>query len=240
MLIRRGLHFFREKELKLYLNYRNSIGGNLRMADMNDFINKLIGNDVDVSLQLPDPSLLQYYHDLNNRTIWIDEEIDGITLDVVSKIIRWNQDDKDIPIEKRKPIRILFNSPGGNLDVEETIVSIIRLSKTPVYGIALGMVASAASLIFLSCHRRFALSNAYFVFHRGSCQNLGGNYNEIAAAMEDYKIQVAKMEKFYIENTGYTEEEVKKNIATDWYIRGDELIEKGVVDEWIENIEIFL
>ena len=210
------------------------------MADMNDFINKLIGNDVDVTLSLPDPSLLQYYHDLSNRTIWIDEEIDGITLDVVSKIIRWNQDDKDIPIEERKPIRILFNSPGGNLDVEETIVSIIRLSKTPIYGIALGMVASAASLIFLSCHKRFALKNSYFIFHRGSCQNLGGNYNEVAAAMEDYKIQVAKMEKFYIENTGYTEEEVKKNIATDWYIRGDELIEKGVVDEWIEDIEIFL
>lgn len=205
-----------------------------------DFINLLIGEDVDPSLLLPDPSLLQYYHDLKNRTIWIDEEIDGMTLDVVSKIIRWNQEDKCIPVGERKPIRILFNSPGGSLDVEEILVSIIKLSKTPIYGIALGMVASAASLIFLATHKRFALPNAYFIFHRGSCQNLGGNFNEIAAAMEDYKAQISKMEKFYIENTGYTEEEVKNNIITDWYIRGDELIEKGVVHEWIDSIDIFL
>lgn len=210
------------------------------MSDMNEFITKLIGNDVDCTLALPDPSLLQYYHDLENRTIWIDEEIDGMTLDVVSKIIRWNQEDKDKPVEARKPIRILFNSPGGSLDVEETLVSIIKLSKTPVYGIALGMVASAASLIYLSCAKRFALRNAYFIFHRGSCQNIGGNFNEIQAAMDDYKVQIAKLERFYIENTGYTEEEIKKNIVTDWYIRGNELIEKGVVHEWIDSIDIFL
>lgn len=205
-----------------------------------DFIDLLVGKDINPSLLLPDPSLLQYYHDVENRTIWIDEEIDGMTLDVVSKIIRWNQDDKNLSIEERKPIRILFNSPGGSLDVEEILVSIIRLSKTPVYGIALGMVASAASLIYLSCHKRFALPNAYFIFHRGSCQNLGGNYNEIAAAMEDYKAQIGKMEKFYIENTNYTEEEVKNNIITDWYIRGEELINKGIVHEWVDSINIFL
>jgi ATP-dependent Clp protease protease subunit len=210
------------------------------MEDLAEFIQNLIGNSVNSTLQLPDPSLVQYYNDLQNRTIWIDEEIDGMTLDVVSKILRWNREDKDIPIEQRKPIRILFNSPGGSLDVEEILVSIIKVSETPVYGVALGMVASAASLVYLSCHKRFALPNAYFVFHRGSCQNLGGNYNEIQAAMEDYKIQVKKMEKFYIENTNYTEEEVKKNIATDWYIRGDELIEKGIVNEWIESIDVFL
>ena len=35
-------------------------------------------------------------------------------------------------------------------------------------------------------------------------------------------------------------EEVKKNIATDWYIRGNECIEKGIVHEWVENIDILL
>lgn len=210
------------------------------MADMNDFINKLIGNDVDVTLSLPDPSLVQYYHDLSNRTIWIDEEIDGITLDVVSKIIRWNQDDKDIPVEERKPIRILFNSPGGNLDVEETIVSMIRLSKTPIYGIALGMVASAASLIFLSCHKRFALSNAYLILHKGSCQNISGDYTNVQNAMEDYRKQIEQLEKFYIENTQIPEDVVREKLKSDWYIRGKKLKEYGLIDEWIEDIDIFL
>jgi ATP-dependent Clp protease protease subunit len=207
---------------------------------MEDFIELLLQGIPESNLQLPDPSLIQEFKDLRNRVIWIDCEIKDGLLDIVSKIIEWNREDKAISPENRQPIKIFFNSPGGDLDIEETLVSMIRLSKTPVYGFALGMVASAASLIYLSCHKRFALPNAYFILHRGSCQNMGGNYNEIAAAMEDYKQQVEKMEKFYIENTLYTEEEVHKNIATDWYIRGDELLEKGIVNEWVEDISVML
>lgn len=207
---------------------------------MEEFINLLLQNIPQANLDLPDPQLIQTYQDLKNRVIWIDSEIDETYLDIISKIIQWNREDKVLHPDHRQPIKIFFNSPGGNLDIEETLVSVIRLSKTPIYGFALGMVASAASLIYLSCHKRYALPNTYFILHRGSCQNLGGNYNEVQAAMEDYKQQVEKMEKFYIENTLYTEEEVHKNIATDWYIRGEELREKGIVNEWIEDIDVLL
>lgn len=207
---------------------------------MEEFINLLLQNLPESNLQLPDPELIQQFKDLKNRVIWIDCEINDSLLGVVSQILEWNREDRVLPLESRKPIKIFFNSPGGDLDIEETLVSIIRLSKTPIYGFALGMVASAASLIYLSCHKRYALPNAYFIFHRGSCQNMGGNYNEIQAAMADYKQQVEKMEKFYIENTLYTEEEVHQNIATDWYIRGEELREKGIINEWVEDISVLL
>lgn len=206
-----------------------------------DFISILLGESgVDPGLQLPDPTLVQYYNDFENRIIWIDEEISSNTLDVVSKIIYWNRMDKEISIKDRKPIRIFFNSVGGSLDIEEVIVSIIKLSKTPVYGIALGMVASAASLIYLSCHRRFALPNSYFILHRGSCTNMSGNYNEVQAAMEDYKTQIEKMEAFYIENTLYPEEVIKDKIKSDWYIHIEEALEYGIVTDLIETIDILL
>ncbi len=206
-----------------------------------DFISILLGESgVDPGLQLPDPTLVQYYNDFENRVIWIDEEISSNTLDVVSKIIYWNRMDKEISIKDRKPIRIFFNSVGGSLDIEEVIVSIIKLSKTPVYGIALGMVASAASLIYLSCHKRFALPNSYFILHRGSCTNMSGNYNEVQAAMEDYKTQIEKMEAFYIENTLYPEEVIKDKIKSDWYIHIEEALEYGIVTDLIETIDILL
>ena len=40
------------------------------------------------NLQLPDPSLLNYYHNLQQRTLWIDAEVDEGCLDIVKKIIR--------------------------------------------------------------------------------------------------------------------------------------------------------
>ena len=205
-----------------------------------EFIDLLLAEITEPNLQLPDPSLVQYYYDLKHRVIWIDDEITSTTLDVISKIIRWNAEDKDKSIKDREPIKIFFNSPGGSLDVEESIVSIIKISKTPIYGIALGIVASAASLIYLSCHKRYALPNAYFIFHRGSCSNIEGSYNEVQAAMEDYRVQIEKMEKFYIENTTYPEEVIKEKIKTDWYIHCDEALKYNVVNDLIENIDILI
>jgi ATP-dependent protease ClpP protease subunit len=45
---------------------------------------------------------------------------------------------------------------------------------------------------------------------------------------------------FYIENTKYSEEEIIENIQTDWYIRKDEALEKGIVDEIITDIDVFM
>ena len=202
-----------------------------------DFIDALFGSDA--NLQLADPSLVQYYHDLANRSIWIDGEINVSTLDIVSKIIRWNREDKDKSIEERKPIKLFFLSPGGDLEIEEAVVSIIRLSQTPVWGIAMGMVASAASLIYLSCHKRFALPNAYLIIHQGSAQ-MGGNYDQMVAAMKDYEEQIERMTRFYIENTDYTEEEIRANIKTDWYVRGEELLERKLITNWISTIDELL
>ena len=202
-----------------------------------DFIDALFGSDA--NLQLADPSLVQYYHDLANRSIWIDSEINASTLDIVSKIIRWNREDKGKPIDERKPIKLFFLSPGGDLEIEEAVVSTIHLSQTPVWGIAMGMVASAASLIYLSCHKRFALPNAYLIIHQGSAQ-MGGNYDQMVAAMKDYEEQIERMTKFYIENTDYAEDEIRANIKTDWYVRGEELLERKLITNWVSTIDELL
>ena len=202
-----------------------------------EFIDALFGSDA--NLQLADPSLVQYYHDLANRSIWIDSEINASTLDIVSKIIRWNREDKGKPVDERKPIKLFFLSPGGDLEIEEAVVSTIRLSQTPVWGIAMGMVASAASLIYLSCHKRFALPNAYLIIHQGSAQ-MGGNYDQMVAAMKDYEEQIERMTRFYIENTDYTEEEIRANIKTDWYVRGEELLERKLITNWVSTIDELL
>lgn len=207
---------------------------------MAEDILKVLFDECNANLQLASPSLVNYYHDFNNRCLWLDSEIDESNFDLVQAVVRWNQDDRDLPVEERKPIKIFFHSPGGSLDVGEILTSIIKLSRTPVYGIALGMVASAASVVYLGCHKRYALPNAYFILHRGSCEGIGGNYNEIQAAMEDYKLQIARMEKFYIENTTYPEEVIKSKIQTDWYIHCEEAMKYGIVTDLVDDIDILL
>lgn len=191
------------------------------------------------NLQLADPTLVNFYTDLEHRTYWLNDEINNYTFDLVQYIIRWNREDAGIPVEDRKPIRIIIDCAGGQLSVSETVSNIIKMSKTPIYGIALGYVASGASVIYLSCHLKFALPNAVFVLHKGSCSGVSGTYDEIVAFAKDYEKQMETLIDFYIQNTDYTEEEIVNNIQTDWYIRTEEAVKKGIVDEIITNIDVF-
>lgn len=189
--------------------------------------------------QLADPSLVNFYNDLENRIYWLNDEINNYTFDLVQYIIRWNREDRNIPIEQRKPIRIIIDCVGGHLSVSETVSNIIKMSQTPVYGIALGYVASGATVIYLSCHKKYALPNSVFVLHKGSCSGVSGTYDEIVAFARDYEKQMEMLINFYISNTKYTEQEIEENIQTDWYIRTEEALDKGIVDELVSDINIF-
>jgi ATP-dependent protease ClpP protease subunit len=188
--------------------------------------------------QLADPSLVNFYADINNRLYWLTEEIGECTLDLVQYITRWNREDRGVPTEERKPIRIIIDCGGGSLSVSETLSNIIKMSKTPVYSVALGFVASGASVVHLSCHKKFALPNSVFVLHKGSCSGVSGTYDEIVSFARDYEKQIEMLMTFYTENTKYTEDEIEENIQTDWYIRMDEAIEKGLVDEVVTDIDV--
>ena len=191
-------------------------------------------------LRLPNSYNLKYYEDLYNRTIWINDEINGdLTQELIHYIMKWNREDKDIPEMERKPIRLMFDSPGGDLDAQAAICSVIELSKTPVIGIAIGLVASAASLIYLSCHMRLALKSSYFILHKGSAA-LSGDFENIMNSIDDYKKEVEKMVSFIIERSNYTKEEVEEHIKKDWYVRAPQALEKGLVDEIITDINALL
>jgi ATP-dependent Clp protease protease subunit len=193
------------------------------------------------NMNLPNPELLSYYSDLEKRIIWLEEEVTECTLEFVRKIIEWNREDEMNGLEPkdRKPIKIFFFSPGGDLDVNYALIDTIRLSKTPVYGINIGRCCSAAAYIYLSCHHRYMMNHSYFVFHQGSSQ-LSGSYNEVVAIMNDYQGQVAELSNLMKERTLYTEEEIMDNIVTEWYVRKEEALEKGVCHEIINDISVLL
>ena len=188
---------------------------------------------------IPDPSLLWYYEDLEDRVYQLVGEVDEGLLDFSRHVIRWNREDKGKPVEERKPIKLFFFSPGGSLDINYSVIDIIRLSKTPIIGINMGVCCSAAAFIYLACHKRYMLPHSYFVFHQGSSQ-MSGTYGEVVAIMTDYQNQVAELSSFMEERTTYTSEEITDNIVTEWFVREEEALEKGVCHEVIEDIEVLL
>ena len=185
---------------------------------------------------LPDPELRNFYLDLENRSFWLDDEVTPYLLELVRYIARWNKEDRKLPVEKRKPIRIFIFSPGGDLETFRSISDVIRLSKTPVIGINMGVAYSAAAMIFLSCHTRLMLPSASVLFHKGSSQMAGG-FNEVYAAMIEYQKQIEELSGIIKENTTYSLEEIEENMNGDWYIRANEALEHGVCHKIVDDIE---
>lgn len=193
------------------------------------------------NLQLPDPSLLNYYKDTERRLFWLVGTVDTSLYELVQHIINCNYEDKDIPASQRKPIRIIIASPGGSLEVEQTLVSIMEASATPVWCIAIGMCASAASMIYLAGHKRFATRNASWMFHQGGCDNLEGSYQQIMSFMAKYQMDIEEMAEFYKTHTQFPEELIEtKLLEGDWYIGIDEALSNGIVHEVIKDLSVFM
>lgn len=190
------------------------------------------------NLKLPDPTLLSYYQDEAQRVLWVDSEICGNLTELTKLIIKYNKEDKDKPVDDRQPIKIFITSPGGNLDETLAFVGLIGISKTPVWTIDAGWAYSAAGLILMSGHKRFALPNTECLIHSGS-GHLGGSYEQTTEQMKNYKALVDKMRDFILSKTKIDQKLFKKQSTKDWYITTEEMLKYGIVDNIVDDLDIF-
>ena len=205
---------------------------------MSDNLGILIPESI-ANYQLPDDSLLSFYQNLEERILWVSDEINVYSLELINHILKWNREDKGLAREERKPIRLLFFSPGGDIDVYQALYDIVKMSKTPVIGINISQCCSAAAYIFLACHKRYMLPHAYFLYHQGS-SSMAGDFNQIISAIQDYQDQVSELSSVMLQHTKYTKEEIENNITGEWYIRAEEAIEKGVCDRIVTDLDELL
>jgi ATP-dependent Clp protease protease subunit len=190
-------------------------------------------------MQLPSPELLTYYRNLEDRVIWIDYGVDETILEVSKLIMYFNKLDKDIPIEERKPIKLLLYSYGGDGQACFSLLDIIALSKTPVWCINMGVAMSAGLLILLAGHKRFCLKHSTALAHSGS-GGTSGTYESTEAQMKDYKRFVQTMRDYIIERTKIDSKLMNKKKSQEWYIYANEQVDLGIVDKIIDNIDEIL
>lgn len=172
-----------------------------------------------------------------NRHLHIGE-IDALVGDSVDSYIRFfnKQDDEDnIPIEERKPIKIFIDSPGGDLIATFTMINAIKLSKTPVHTINIGAAYSGGFFIFLAGHKRFAYELSSFLFHEGSTGTSGdaGKFRNFA---DFYKKELDKLKSIVLKYTKISDEEYEKHIKDDWWFTAEEAIEYGICDEILTEL----
>lgn len=215
------------------MNKKKNLTNNIDLDGAVKVLDIVIPPEADV--KLPDPSLLAYYNDKQERVIWIDSDIDDCTYEITKQIYEYNRQDKDIPVESRKPIKIYINSFGGDLHQCFALISAIGASKTPVYTINTGVAMSAGMIILLSGHKRFAVKYSIAMCHSGS-GSVGGDFEQTQSAMDNYKKMVDTMKTYILERTKIDSKTLSRKWTKDWYMFADEQVSLGVVDEIVEDI----
>lgn len=191
------------------------------------------------TLQLPSPELLTYYRNLEDRVIWIDYGVDETILEVSKLIMQFNKEDREIPVEQRKPIKLLLYSYGGDGQACFSLLDVIGLSKTPVYTINMGVAMSAGLLILLAGHKRFCLKNSTALAHSGS-GGASGTFEQTEAQMKDYKRFVDTMRSYIIERTDIDTRTLNKYKNKEWYLYAEDQTKYRIVDKIIDDIDEIL
>lgn len=173
---------------------------------------------------------------LKERKIIINQEIDDSLVErMIMQIIKWNEEDKDIPINKRQEIKIYINTLGGDVSVGMAGVSCILASKTPVHGIVLGYAYSMGALLLIACHKRSMFKGSSCLIHGGSIA-LQNSAKKAKSIMNFYSKVDKQINKFITERTKISKELLEQKMEADeeWYLTSDECLELGLVDEIIE------
>lgn len=184
----------------------------------------------------PDPKAKNYWDMAGHRIFYIDGEIDDNVLEIQKRIIEINYQDFGMESEKRKPIVVVINSPGGYLQETFSLCDTIIGSKTPVWTVNVGAAMSGGFMLLLAGHKRFAMKHAMAMVHSGG-GGVSGTFEQTEAAQANYRKQIAQMREYILSRTTIDEKVFKKNQSKDWYMDADEQVKYGVIDKVIEDLD---
>jgi ATP-dependent Clp protease protease subunit len=170
---------------------------------------------------------------LKDRKILLNGDIDDTVIErVIMQILKFNNQDENIPVEKRKPITLYINSGGGDVQAGLVLCNVIENSLTPVHGIVLSMAASMAAVILLSCHKRYSYRFSSLLYHDGyfSVQNSGKKARQ---TVDFFTKLDDKIKEFVIAHSKITEQLYEEKASDEWWVSAEEALELGAIDEII-------
>ena len=187
----------------------------------------------------PDPDYLAYHQLLKDRIIYLEMEVGEAMLRFHKQILLWNMEDRGIPSEQRKPIRIVIMSYGGSADYMWLLIDAIQASVTPVYTYNIGCAHSSAGLIFMAGNKRFMMENATVIIHEGSA-GFNGDAVKVMDASESYKKMLIQMKEYIVRKTRISKTTLAHKHSNDWKLNAKECLAYGVCDQIIETLDNIL
>ena len=169
-----------------------------------------------------------------NRSVHLWGVVDDKSAkDVVSKLLLLDAD------KTEEEIKFYINSPGGVVTSGMVIYDTMRMIKSPVSTICMGLAASMGSILLSGGvkGRRLIYPHGEVMIHQPS---LGGHIQGVSADLEIQARQTQRVKeigaRILAENCSKTVERIMKDFDRDYWMDSKEAVEYGIVDIVIDKI----
>jgi ATP-dependent Clp protease protease subunit len=163
-----------------------------------------------------------------NRSVYLWGGVDDTSAkDVVNRLLLL---DADKPGEE---IKFYINSPGGVVTSGMVIYDVMKMIKSPVSTICMGLAASMGSILLSAGEKgkRYIFKHGEVMIHQPS---LGGYFRGVSADLEIHAQQIQKTKelgaKILADNCGQDYEKVLRDLERDYWMDAQEAITYGIVD----------
>src|ERR1044072_2088610 len=170
----------------------------------------------------------------DNRSVQLWGVVDDKSVkDVVSKLLLLDAD------KSGEEIKFYINSPGGVVTSGMVIYDTMRMMKSPVSTICMGLAASMGSILLSGGvkGRRFIYPHGEVMIHQPS---LGGHIQGVSADLEIQAKQTQRVKeigaRILAQNCGKTVEQIMRDFDRDYWMDAKEAIEYGIVDKITDKL----
>ena len=158
---------------------------------------------------------------------------DKTAREVVSRMLLLDAD------KPGQEIKFFINSPGGVVTSGMVIYDTMRMLKSPVSTICMGLAASMGSILLSAGvkGKRYIYPHGEVMIHQPS---LGGYMQGVSADLEIQAKQTRKTKemgaRILAENCGKKFEQIMKDFDRDYWMDAKEAVEYGIVDQLVEKL----
>jgi ATP-dependent Clp endopeptidase proteolytic subunit ClpP len=169
---------------------------------------------------------LYFYNDVNSDSVlMLNKTISDLSRHLLITQITFD-------LQETPHIKLHINSDGGEVFGALSVVDRINSSKVPVYSYAEGLVASASTLISVSCHKRFVRKNTILLIHQVRSW-FQGTYEDFNDEKQNMDLSMKIIKDIYLKRTKFTESELNELLKRDIYLNAEDAIKYGLADEII-------
>ena len=136
--------------------------------------------------------------------------------------------------DENEELKVIINSPGGDVQAGQEIYSILKDIKNPVTINVQSIAASAASMIAMAGDTVKMSPVALLMIHNAStCTS--GDYRDMQHTVDVLQTVNTAIMQAYIAKTGKTEDELKDMMDRETWLTANQCIEHGFADEIIKD-----